>query len=478
MIAMNSAGIKQAALMLCLITAGLTGIRGQVSINNDGSLPNSSAMLEVKSTTRGMLAPRMTTAQRDLIASPPAGLTIFNTDCGDLQYYNGAAWAPTGNSGLLAQPGSIAGATTVCANATGVAYNTPMVAGASGYHWMAPTGAVIVSGQGTSAISVNFGPTAGQVCVAAISNCFRSAARCIPVALYPANPGVPVAGTHLASQAQITWNWNPVNGATGYKWSATGNYATAIDMGAATSKTETGLACNTAYTRYVWAYNSCGGSLSCTLTQSTPLCSFTVCGTPFTTSHVAGAVAPVTKTTVYGTVTNIPGELTKCWITSNLGSDHQAVAVDDSTEASAGWYWQFNRKQGYKHTGTTRTPNTTWISSINENSDWLAANDPCTLLLGAPWRIPTYIEWWNVDNTGGWTNWNGPWGSGLKLHAAGYLYTSNGSLYLRGSYGNYWSSTQGASSNGWHLYFYSGDSNMYDFSNKANGCSVRCLRDY
>jgi antitoxin component YwqK of YwqJK toxin-antitoxin module len=48
------------------------------------------------------------------------------------------------------------------------------------------------------------------------------------------------------------------------------------------------------------------------------------CGSPITINHKAGTVAPVTKTVTYGTVTNIPGELTKCWITSNLGADFQA----------------------------------------------------------------------------------------------------------------------------------------------------------
>ena len=61
---------------------------------------------------------------------------------------------------------------------------------------------------------------------------------------------------------------------------------------------------------------------------------------------MAGTVAPVDKTVTYGTVTNIPGETSKCWITSNLGADHQATAVNDATEASAGWYWQFNRHTG------------------------------------------------------------------------------------------------------------------------------------
>ncbi len=188
------------------------------------------------------------------------------------------------------------------------------------------------------------------------------------------------------------------------------------------------------------------------------------CGVQITINHVAGAVAPVTKTVTYGTVTNIPGETSKCWITSNLGADQQATAVNDASEASAGWYWQFNRKQGYKHDGTTVTPSWT-ITYINENLDWEAANDPCTLELGSGWRIPTYTEWNNVDNTGGWTNWNGPWNSGLKMHAAG-------------STGNYWSSTQWSTSfgGGWDLVFGS----IVCFTThpgKASGLSLRCLRD-
>ena len=81
------------------------------------------------------------------------------------------------------------------------------------------------------------------------------------------------------------------------------------------------------------------------------------CGSSLIINHIAlGGVAPVNKTVTYGTTTNIPGEPTKCWITSNLGADHQAASVDDATEASAGWYWQFNREQGYKHVGSTLTP--------------------------------------------------------------------------------------------------------------------------
>ena len=202
------------------------------------------------------------------------------------------------------------------------------------------------------------------------------------------------------------------------------------------------------------------------------------CGTSITVTHMtSGFVAPVDKTVTYGTVTNILGEPTKCWITQNLGADHQATAVNDATEESAGWYWQFNRMQGYKHDGTTRTPNTTWVALIDENSNWVAANDPCTIELGTGWRLPNATEWTNVDGAGVWLSWNGPWNSALKMHAAGRLDYTNGTLFFRGSGGYYWSSSSGGNSYGYYLDFRSGQCFVDNNARKASGFSARCLRD-
>ncbi len=65
-----------------------------------------SAIFEVLSTTRGFLPPRLTTAQRNAIATPAPGLQIFNTDAANMQHWNGTAWVneagantpPGGNS--------------------------------------------------------------------------------------------------------------------------------------------------------------------------------------------------------------------------------------------------------------------------------------------------------------------------------------------------------------------------------------------
>jgi hypothetical protein len=236
----------------------------------------------------------------------------------------------------------------------------------------------------------------------------------------------------------------------------------------------TGLIINTLYYVRAYATNSAG-------TVYGNEVSFTMldwsCGDSITIHHVvSGGVAPVDKTVTYGTVTNVPGETSKCWITSNLGADHQATVVNDATEPSAGWYWQFNRMQGYKHDGTTRTPNTYWTTYIGENSDWLASNDPCVILLGIGWRLPTSTEWTNVDASGGWTDWSGPWNSALKMHVAGFLDGSSGSLYLRGSYGWYWSSSQYNSAGGQDMVLYSGACQI-GWDLKSNGFTIRCLRD-
>ena len=71
--------MKQILFSLALILASVQCF-AQVSITGDNSAPDGSAMLDVKSTSRGMLIPRMTAAQRDAIASPANGLMIYCTD--------------------------------------------------------------------------------------------------------------------------------------------------------------------------------------------------------------------------------------------------------------------------------------------------------------------------------------------------------------------------------------------------------------
>jgi uncharacterized protein (TIGR02145 family) len=87
--------MKKIIILLAIFTTFAT-MAQSVGINADGSAANASAMLDVSSTTKGFLPPRMTGAQRNAIASPvPAGLLVLCTDCGisgEIQVYNGTTW--------------------------------------------------------------------------------------------------------------------------------------------------------------------------------------------------------------------------------------------------------------------------------------------------------------------------------------------------------------------------------------------------
>ena len=64
-----------------------------VAINADASLPNSSAMLDVKSTNKGILIPRMTSAQRTAITTPAEGLMVYQTDSpGEFFIFKAGSW--------------------------------------------------------------------------------------------------------------------------------------------------------------------------------------------------------------------------------------------------------------------------------------------------------------------------------------------------------------------------------------------------
>jgi hypothetical protein len=87
--------MKKKLLYLFLFLALLYPFAGQaqnVGINNDGTLPAASAMLDVKSTSKGMLVPRMTTVQRVAIPSPANGLMVFDITTNTFWFYKSNSW--------------------------------------------------------------------------------------------------------------------------------------------------------------------------------------------------------------------------------------------------------------------------------------------------------------------------------------------------------------------------------------------------
>ena len=88
--------------LLWLLIAPLSILTAQVAINTDGSAPDAKAMLDIKSTDKGLLIPRMTTVQRTAVA-PAAGqigLLVYDTDTKTIWQYNGTTWVDAGLFGV------------------------------------------------------------------------------------------------------------------------------------------------------------------------------------------------------------------------------------------------------------------------------------------------------------------------------------------------------------------------------------------
>jgi hypothetical protein len=77
---------------------------------------NASAILDIKSTTKGFLQPRMTTTQRDAISTPATGLSVYNTTTNTNDYYNGTAWVSNAAGNIYTADGTLAGDRIVTSN--------------------------------------------------------------------------------------------------------------------------------------------------------------------------------------------------------------------------------------------------------------------------------------------------------------------------------------------------------------------------
>jgi len=81
-------------LLLLISLCALAPSFGQsVGISDDAaSTIEASAMLDVNSTSKGMLIPRMSSSDRESISEPAAGLMVYDTSESALYYYTGSTW--------------------------------------------------------------------------------------------------------------------------------------------------------------------------------------------------------------------------------------------------------------------------------------------------------------------------------------------------------------------------------------------------
>ena len=228
--------------ILFFLGSGMLSYSQNVGINADGSAPYNAAMLDVKSTSRGFLLPRMTMSQRDAIANPDEGLMVYCTNCGSngaLSVYSGSQWKTFQD----------------CITLTPVAGSHLPLGNSMEWKWTNNSNTVIGFKFGTTndfSTATNLGnllayTETGLSCNTTYTRYIWAFTGCgvsIPlVTTASTTVSISAPDTTVSSNttSSIIWKWKAVEGATGYKWSATSNIADAIDVGATLSYNQTGL---------------------------------------------------------------------------------------------------------------------------------------------------------------------------------------------------------------------------------------------
>ena len=154
--------MKRLITLICIFSS--TQLTAQTGIGT--TTPHASAKLDVFSTTKGFLPPRMTATERGDIPSPAAGLMVYQTDgTSGLYYYNGAAWIYIINSSTNIVSVVNGGTGTTTSTGTGSvvlntspSFTTPSLGAASATSIVVPT---ITGGTGTTQ-NLTFKPTSGN----------------------------------------------------------------------------------------------------------------------------------------------------------------------------------------------------------------------------------------------------------------------------------------------------------------------------
>ncbi|MGG9972477.1 hypothetical protein ACQ33O_11845 [Ferruginibacter sp. SUN002] len=84
------------AAILCVSTIFVSPVFSQnIAINATGNQPDTSAMLDISSTTKGLLIPRMTTTEQNAVPLPASGLILFNTTDNAIKVNTGTSGTPS-----------------------------------------------------------------------------------------------------------------------------------------------------------------------------------------------------------------------------------------------------------------------------------------------------------------------------------------------------------------------------------------------
>ncbi len=501
-----------------LILSLLTTSVGLAQVGVGTTNPDDSAALDVTATDKGFLPPRLTTAQRDAIASPAVGLVVFNTDADCLQWLTTNGWFD-GCTGLEGQVATIdcAGATnngTLAAGepATGVNSVIAYTGGNGGTYSSQTVTSTGVTGLTATLVAGTFANGAGSVTytITGTPSGIGTASFALTIGGQDCTLERPVLLIGAISSIDCAGATN--NGTLFFDITASG-VTSVISYSGGNGGTHNGQVVTSTGVTGLTATLAAG-----TLATGNGNLTYTITGTPSSPGdasfaiNIAGQncvlVVRVSCNDAKTAIVDVVSATGRTWMDRNLGANRAATSSTDAE--SYGSLYQWGRAaDGHqcvaRYAGdpvltansftaffnlalaTTDQPSNAifiindadddyaggdWRSNNNANR-WNASpqvNNPCPTGYRVPTEAELNAEVLLFDNN----NASGAFNTVLKLPVAGGRSGFNGSFFGVDTVGSYWTSTVNSGTS--RLLQFAGGSELSN-SIRSNSSSVRCIKD-
>jgi uncharacterized protein (TIGR02145 family) len=493
--------IMKRLFTLLAFVVTMTAMTQSVAISDDGGVADGSAILEVKSTTKGFLPPRMNKVQRDAIGAV-AGLQIWCTDCGPtaaMYFYNGSEWS-TGGIGITSEQ-----ATAITDNTKKIGITTEqadIIDNTSGSN----TGDQSLSGLGGVASNDAIAGESKTKITYDDKGLVTAGADATTADI------VEITDKKYVTDAQVEVLGNTSGANTGDN--ATNTQYSGLDGSKAnlTGATFTGAISSTNLSN-----SNTGDETDATIKTKLSITTLSGANTGDNATNtqysaqaalIASLQAQIAELIFSKSVINIGAQQ---WMNKNLdvatyrdGTPIPEVPrlKEDGSDNGAAWgalktgAWCYYTNADGSNEGATYGKLYNWYA-VAGIYDAASYNDSSLRKQLAPtgWHVPSDGEWTTLTDAlggesvaggqmkeAGLVHWEAPNegatdSSGFTGLPGGYR-NYYGAFYYIGYYGYWWSSTEDGTASAWSRYLYYYNGSVYSSSNsKAFGLSVRCLRD-